>query len=159
MTRGDLFRTVALTLSVGAVTFAAGAASMHWLQRSGPVASFSPSRGDALPAGPFGEEVARGRAIFTNTGTEAPQLVGNALKCSNCHLDAGRKPDSAPLWAALVMFPQYRAKNGRVNTFQERLQGCFKYSMNGRAPPLGDPVLVAYRLLGRNADASHVRNA
>ena len=30
-----------------------------------------------------------------------------------------------------------------VNTFAERLQGCFNYSMNGKAPPLGDPVLVA----------------
>ena len=23
------------------------------------------------------------------------------------------------------------------------MQGCFRYSMNGKAPPLGDPVLVA----------------
>lgn len=143
MTRGQLFRTLALALTVGVATFAAGAASMLWLHRSPPTARFSPPSGESIPAGPFGAEVARGRAIFTDTGAEAPQFVGNALKCSNCHLDAGRKPDSAPLWAAYVLFPQYRAKNAHVNTFQERLQGCFRYSMNGKAPPLGDPVLVA----------------
>jgi thiosulfate dehydrogenase len=41
------------------------------------------------------------------------------------------------------MYPAYRSKNHHVNTFAERLQGCFSYSMNGKAPPLGDPVLVA----------------
>jgi thiosulfate dehydrogenase len=41
------------------------------------------------------------------------------------------------------MYPAYRSKNHHVNTFAERLQGCFNYSMNGKAPPLGDPVLVA----------------
>jgi len=39
--------------------------------------------------------------------------------------------------------PAYRSKNGHVNTFAERLQGCFQYSMNGKKPPLGDPTLVA----------------
>jgi thiosulfate dehydrogenase len=42
-----------------------------------------------------------------------------------------------------VSYPAYRSKNGHVNTFQERLQGCFRYSMNGKAPPFNDEVLVA----------------
>ncbi|WP_369335429.1 c-type cytochrome, partial [Burkholderia cenocepacia] len=34
---------------------------------------------------------------------------------------------------------------GRVqeDLLAERLQGCFRYSMNGKAPPAGDPILVA----------------
>jgi thiosulfate dehydrogenase len=47
------------------------------------------------------------------------------------------------MWVAYVAFPAYRAKDGHVNTFAERLQGCFRFSLNGKAPPLGDPVLVA----------------
>ena len=47
------------------------------------------------------------------------------------------------MWAAYVSYPAYRKKNGHVNTFAERLQGCFRYSMNGQAPPLGDAVLIA----------------
>ena len=45
--------------------------------------------------------------------------------------------------AAYLLYPAYRSKNGHVNTFAERLQGCFRYSMNGKAPPAGDPILVA----------------
>jgi thiosulfate dehydrogenase len=69
--------------------------------------------------------------------------VGNELHCDSCHLDEGRQVGSAPLWAAYVSYPAYRAKNHHVNTLEERLQGCFRFSMNGKAPPLGDPVLVA----------------
>ena len=38
--------------------------------------------------------------------------------------DVGRKVGSAPLWAAYVAYPEYRAKNKKVKaTFEERLQG------------------------------------
>ncbi len=97
----------------------------------------------AIPDGPFGDVIRRGEAIFHDTKANAGTFVGNDLNCSNCHIDRGRKADSAPLWAAYVQYPAYRDKNGHVNTFQERLQGCFSYSMNGKAPETGDDVLVA----------------
>lgn len=106
-------------------------------------AVFQPPPDGAIPKGELGAEIALGRRIFTDTAAAAPAFVGNDLRCSNCHLDAGRLAHSAPLWGAFVMFPQYRQKNGHVNTFAERMQGCFRFSMNGKAPPAGDPVLVA----------------
>lgn len=96
-----------------------------------------------IPDDEFGKVVALGRRIFDNPAKYAGRYVGNDLTCTNCHLDAGRRAGSAPLWAAYVSYPAYRAKNHHVNTFEERLQGCFRFSMNGKAPPLGDPVLVA----------------
>ena len=139
-------RTVAVAIAVGTITFAAGAlATKVFAPDARPRAhlAFSPPSDASIPKDEFGKQIAIGREIFTNTGVAAPQFVGNDLKCSNCHLDRGRLANSAPLWGAYVMFPQYRAKNGHVNTFQERMQGCFRYSMNGKAPPLNDPVLVA----------------
>jgi thiosulfate dehydrogenase len=109
----------------------------------GTLRTFAPPNESAIPNNEFGAMVRQGREIFEDPRHNAAGYVGNALRCSGCHLDAGRKPDSAPLWAAYVAYPEYRAKNKRVNTFEERLQGCFQYSMNGKAPPLGDPVLVA----------------
>ncbi|WP_244626067.1 c-type cytochrome [Bradyrhizobium betae] len=82
----------------------------------------------------FGEMVRLGERIFNDTAANAGEFVGNDLRCANCHLDGGRLPNSAPLWAAFVNFPTYRPKNDHVNTFAERLQGCFNYSMNGKAP-------------------------
>lgn len=105
--------------------------------------SFMPPPESEMPQDEFGEMVKLGEMIFENPAKHAPDYVGNQLSCSNCHLDAGRMPDSAPMWAAYVSYPAYRAKNKHVNTFEERLQGCFRFSMNGKAPPLGDKVLVA----------------
>jgi len=118
---------------------------------SGPVATaraaetslFKPPPDSAIPDNQFGATVRMGENIVRDPARYAKAFVGNTLRCSNCHLDAGRIAGSAPLWAAYVAYPAYRSKNGHVNTFQERLQGCFRFSMNGKAPKLGDPVLVA----------------
>ncbi len=107
-----------------------------------PVAFTSPPD-STIPNDQFGKEVRQGLAIFEQTGVYAKKYTGNTLSCTNCHIDAGRLANSAPMWAAYVNFPAYRSKNKHVNTFQERMQGCFRFSMNGKAPPLGDPVLVA----------------
>jgi thiosulfate dehydrogenase len=104
---------------------------------------FQPPPDSAIPKGPFGDEVRMGEAIFRETGAHASQFVGNDLRCSNCHLLAGHLAGASPMWGAYVSYPAYRSKNGHVNSFQERLQGCFRYSMNGKVPKLGDPVLVA----------------
>lgn len=109
----------------------------------GATARFVPPDEADIPDGPYGDVVRRGRDIFTNTRKHAADYVGNGLNCSNCHLDAGRRADSAPLWAAYVRYPAYRSKTGQVNTYAERIQGCFLYSMNGKAPAAGSPELVA----------------
>lgn len=107
---------------------------------------FQPPSEAEIPDDDFGAAVRRGRAIFTNTSTNAGQHVGNGLACSNCHLDAGREPNSAPMWAAWVAYPKYRSKNQQINTMQDRVMGCFTYSMNapdsvsGGPPPYGDDI-------------------
>ncbi|KIG11191.1 cytochrome c class I [Burkholderia sp. MR1] len=108
-----------------------------------PARVFFPPSEAAMPKDDFGKSVKLGEQIFTHTREFAGKYVGNTLNCASCHLDAGRKADSSPLWGAYISYPAYRSKNGHVNSFAERMQGCFRYSMNGKAPPLGDPVLVA----------------
>ena len=119
------------------------AVTAAWADQSGKQAAFIPPTETEMPKDGFGDMVALGRDIFTDTSKHAGAFVGNDLKCSNCHLDKGRLANSAPLWAAYVAYPAFRKKNNHVNTFEERLQGCFQYSMNGKAPPLGDKTLVA----------------
>ncbi len=105
--------------------------------------AFVPPPDSTMPNDEFGKMVRLGQQIFRHTAAYAPQYTGNGLSCTNCHIDAGRLAHSAPFWAAYVSYPAYRSKNKHVNTLQERMQGCFRYSMNGKAPPLGDSVLVA----------------
>lgn len=105
--------------------------------------AFIPPLADDAPKDAYGDAVRFGEQLMTDTARLAPQYVGNGLVCSNCHLDAGRKAGAAPLWAAFVNFPAYRAKNGEINTFQKRVQDCFLYSLNGTPPPLGSRELIA----------------
>ncbi len=108
-----------------------------------PVKAFQPPPDEAIPDDEFGNMVRLGRKIFTHTGKYAAEYVGNNQSCVNCHLDAGRLANSAPLWAAWVRYPTYRKKNQMVNTMQERIQGCFRYSMNGTPPPADGETLKA----------------
>lgn len=127
--------------STGKASTSSGAGSAP--QGSAVQALFTPPGEDKLPAGAFGDVIRRGQEIFTDTPRAVPQYVGNTMRCSSCHLDAGRLANASPLWAGYVSYPAYRSKTKEVTTFQQRLQGCFEYSMNGKAPPLGAPELVA----------------
>lgn len=104
---------------------------------------FTPRDLSRIPAGAFGDKVRRGYQLFVDTQQLKGRYVGNTLNCTNCHLDAGTKAYAAPMWAAYLAYPAFRKKDNRVNNFAERVQGCFNYSMNGKAPELGSPELVA----------------
>ena len=102
-------------------------------------ASFAPPSLSSLPAGPAGDAIRRGKDIFDHTGATAPAYVGNALACANCHLESGRRPNSSPMWAAWINYPQYRKKTDSINTMEDRILGCFRYSMNAPNSPSGGP--------------------
>lgn len=105
--------------------------------------AFVPPLAANAPADVQGDAIRFGERLLTNTAEAAPGHVGNGLACRNCHLDSGRQPGAAPLWAAFVNFPAYRKKNQEINSFQKRVQDCFLYSMNGKPPALGSPELLA----------------
>jgi thiosulfate dehydrogenase len=96
-----------------------------------------------IPTSKYGEMVDLGRKIFTHTQQYARRYVGNGLDCADCHLAEGRMPYAGPLWAAFPMYPAFRNKNREVVTFEERIQDCFRYSMNGTAPTLDAPEMTA----------------
>ncbi len=104
---------------------------------------FAPPAESEIPDNEFGETVLLGKNIFVNTQQYAKDFVGNGMNCANCHLDNGREADSAPLWAAYVLYPAYRQKTAQVDTIQSRIQGCFLYSMNGKPPALDSKEMTA----------------
>src|SRR5580765_698220 len=71
---------------------------------------------DSIPAGPLGEAVKLGLAIVSDTQTHAKPYVGNGLNCVSCHLDGGRTAYAAPLVGLTGVFPEYRARRGRVES-------------------------------------------
>ena len=102
-------------------------------------AAFTPPPLSAIPPGPEGDAIKRGMALFDNPKANAAEFVGNSMACKNCHLDSGRRANSSPMWAAWVSYPQYRKKNNSINTMEDRILGCFRYSMNAPNSPSGGP--------------------
>lgn len=90
-----------------------------------------------IPEGPVGDAIRLGRKVFTNTPLHAPKYSGNALSCSSCHLDAGRAPHASPMVGLWAAFPTYLPRAGRVGTLEDRINGCFLRSMNGKPLPPG----------------------
>ncbi|MCP4701046.1 MAG: c-type cytochrome [Gammaproteobacteria bacterium] len=96
-----------------------------------------------IPEDKYGDIVEWGRKIFSNTQIYGKRYTGNGLNCTSCHLSEGRQPNAAPLWAAYPKYPMYRKKTRNVVTFEERIQDCFKYSMDGIAPTVDAPEMEA----------------
>ncbi len=107
---------------------------------SAPASSASSSDGDfvytppdpsTIPEGPLGDSIRRGLALVTHTYEELPANVGNGLHCTSCHLEGGTKAGTAP-WVGLpAVFPEYRARSGRVDTLDRRVNDCLERSMDG----------------------------
>jgi len=87
-----------------------------------------------IPKDAFGASVRRGLALLQDTRDSLPAHVGNAMRCTSCHLDAGRRPNGS--WVgSYARFPQYRSRRGAVELIEDRINDCFARSMNGT--PLG----------------------
>lgn len=87
--------------------------------------------------------IRRGYDLFTNTQQLRGENVFSGMNCSSCHLGEGRQPFSAPIWVAVVTLPDFRGKNQHVNNLEERIAGCFTYSMNGVPPAYGSDDMLA----------------
>jgi len=86
-----------------------------------------------IPDDEYGAAVRRGLQLANHTYKELPNNVGNQLNCTSCHLGNGSEAYAAPWNNMPSVYPIYRSRGGRVNTIQERINGCFERSMNGKA--------------------------
>jgi len=87
--------------------------------------------------------ILKGRELFMNTQQLRGKYVFNDLNCRNCHIGGGGYNWSGPIWPAATTLPDFRGKNGHVNSLEERIAGCFSYSMNGTPPDYGSDEMLA----------------
>lgn len=108
-----------------------------------PSKPFQPLTESSLPDNTFGKMVRQGQTLFAGTRKNTPHLVGSQLNCVNRHLEQGRQANSAPQWVAYPVYPAFCAENNGINTFVERPQSCFQFSVNGKVPAIGGPEIKA----------------
>ncbi len=108
---------------------------------------WNPPAFEDIPRDPNGGAIWLGYEIVTDTQQRARDYVGNTLNCRSCHLQGGLVPFAGPFVGAYTAFPEYRARNGKINTLEIRINDCFERSMNGKALPYDSEemgALVAY---------------
>lgn len=98
-----------------------------------------------VPPGELGQVVQLGKEIVENTAEHplSKPFVGNALRCSSCHLDAGTDPKAGTFLGVATAYPAWSPREKRVITLEDRVLNCFMRSMNGVRPPNGSQVSVA----------------
>ncbi len=89
-----------------------------------------------IPNSEVGRSIRRGRAILLATRDSLPDHVGNRLRCTTCHLDAGTRENAMPWLGVYARFPQYRSRNAKMTSIEERVNACFQRSLYGKALPL-----------------------
>lgn len=81
------------------------------------------------------EQLVLGARLNIDSARMLPDHVGAKMNCASCHLNAGTVADGSPYIGVSAFFPSYGARAGRDIDLKERINGCFRRSMNGK--PLG----------------------
>lgn len=95
---------------------------------------YSPPSMEDLPEGEEGEVIKLGYKYVTETATALDGYSGNNLSCASCHAGGGYEPP-LDLVGISKTYPQYNPRAGREVTLEERINGCFRRSMNGKPLP------------------------
>ncbi|MDZ7581690.1 MAG: c-type cytochrome [Deltaproteobacteria bacterium] len=94
-----------------------------------------------IPKGEEGDLIRYGALLLTDTyaqlgsgaKVEKMRFSGNGLNCTSCHQDKGTKQFGLPWMGVSQMYPQYRGREDKVAGLEERINGCFERSLNGKA--------------------------
>ena len=100
-----------------------------------------------IPRDEVGASILRGRALAEATRDSLPHNVGSKLRCTSCHLDSGTRQSSGTWVGVYASFPQFNKRAGRVFQIEDRINECFRRSMNGKPLAMGSRDLrdlVAY---------------
>ena len=93
-----------------------------------------------IPEGEKGDLVRYGALLLSDTYAqlgpgakdEKMHFSGNTLNCTSCHQDNGTKQFGLPWMGVSQTYPQYRGREDKVAGLEERINGCFERSMNGK---------------------------
>lgn len=117
------------------LTIAADVAPAPW--------PFSVPADSTMPTGPMGDAIRRGQQLAGQTQLQLKAYVGNGLTCSNCHLGDGKTQWASPWVGLWGVFPQYGVRGGQVEDLADRINDCFRRSMNGKPLPYDSEAMHA----------------
>lgn len=98
---------------------------------------WTPPDTSAIPDNPEGDLIRYGRELISHTAVYLGpkgkvRQMSNGLNCQNCHLKAGTVPFGNNYARVATTYPKRRNRSGKVEGFEERINGCFERSLNGQ---------------------------
>jgi len=110
------------------------------LEVEASAAAWVPPLTKDIPQGDEGDLIRYGSLLLTDTYAQLGlgandakmHFSGNTLNCMNCHQDNGTKQFGLPWMGVSQRYPQYRGRQDKVAGLEERINGCFTRSMNGK---------------------------
>jgi thiosulfate dehydrogenase len=77
-------------------------------------------------------DATRGLAVLQHFNDSLPRNRGNALRCTSCHLDDGRRGNAMSWIGVTSRYPKYRSRRGSVESIEQRVNECIARSLAGR---------------------------
>ena len=96
---------------------------------------FLPPSPDTIPGDQRGDAIRMGYLMVVDTQGYGKRYVGNALNCTNCHIDAGLNPNAASFVGISTLYPQHDPRTNRVMSLEDRINDCVERNMNGTPIP------------------------
>lgn len=89
-----------------------------------------------IPSDSSGDLIRYGKELVVNTSKYlGPKGIiahlTNGMNCQNCHINAGTQNFANPFSGAKNSYPKYRARSGRIESYEFRVNGCMQRSLNG----------------------------
>ena len=97
------------------------------------------ARGEDRPSTPV---PSRGLDLLTHTRLRLPKYDKSLLNCVSCHADGGTNPQALPWTGVAAKYPRYNPRAGRVLDLADRVNECFRRSLNGEALPKKSPAMM-----------------
>ncbi|MES2963464.1 MAG: cytochrome C, partial [Bdellovibrionota bacterium] len=107
-----------------------------------------------LPMTKYGLSVRYGYALLADTpkyiGPDSKRkFAGNSMACANCHMDVGARPLGNSWLDAHSLYPQYREREGKIQTLADRVNTCLQHNLAGKPLPVDGDEMKAITLYYR----------
>lgn len=114
------------------------------LEEKASAAAWEPPLMKDIPKGEEGDLIRYGALLLSDTYAqlgsgakdENMHFSGNTLNCTSCHQNNGTKQFGLPWMGVTQRYPRYRGRADKIAGLEERINGCFARSMNGKALPV-----------------------
>lgn len=152
-----VYMLVAFTVALGVFVLFIHYSPSTFMKDENQIATYWKTRSieTDLPSGQRADTITYGYQLIANTSiligpmakARGNRFAGNNLSCSNCHLKAGRQKGSGSFVGVTNRYPQFRRRENKMGTIEDRINGCMERSMNGKPLPVNSAemrAMVAY---------------